>query len=557
MPQQIDPQVKALVSSIGEAETGVTSPEAYKKRGASGEYGRYQFMPDTWKAYAKEAGVTSALEQSTIEDQNKVAYHKISQWKAQGYSPAQIASMWNAGPGKPNAYKENYKGVNSQGVAYDTPAYAHKVSQYYQQKKGMIPGTDVPAPQLAAKGDDSFLGDVGHTLTDAGTGVSNALTKTLSGEINPLSGLIQGAGSIAGGIGGLTTNVLEHTPIVGSVFKGIEGLIGSGVNWAANTDAGKGLITNYQKWAQELPEAAGNVGAAFDIATAIPILKGLGVAKNAAKGGISKVLHGATDDVLEAVSPALTPKQTAQALMTRGTVQKGLLRETQLAPDKRMVEVADAVKKFVPRFNPTKPALKNLAEIQAVSKKMAAELKAEVKEKGANMIYPNKQLLSRLRSLEKPDLIAADTTLNNVYDRLVKRVADIAAKKGGKVENLLDLRQEFDAIVKRQYPNLYRSESLSPLRQAVGDIRDEITKFTAEQLPKGFGLEDKLWNQHLLIKAAESLAGKASKGATKEIGTTALSRFGQRHPVIKGLVKTGSKAAIEGTGIGTVMGLMK
>lgn len=135
----IDPTIKALTSAIGRAETGEGGTQAYTKRGASGEYGRYQFMPDTWKAYASEAGVTTPLEQATIEDQNKVAYTKIAKWKAEGYNPAQIASMWNAGPDKPNAYKEGWKGVNEKGVAYDTPAYAQKVSQYYLQQKQNIP----------------------------------------------------------------------------------------------------------------------------------------------------------------------------------------------------------------------------------------------------------------------------------------------------------------------------------------------------------------------------------------------------------------------------------
>ena len=77
--QQLDPDVKNLVSAMGQVETGTSSPEAYTKRGASGEYGRYQFMPETWKMWSKEAGVTSPLEQASIEDQNKVAYFKVKQ----------------------------------------------------------------------------------------------------------------------------------------------------------------------------------------------------------------------------------------------------------------------------------------------------------------------------------------------------------------------------------------------------------------------------------------------------------------------------------------------
>jgi hypothetical protein len=133
MDTQIDPKIKNLVSAIGQAETGTSSPDAYTKRGASGEFGRYQFMPDTWKMWAKEhLGDENA--QPTIENQNKVAYAQVKQWKDEGLNPAQIASKWNSG--NENAYKQGVRGTNSQGVTYDVPAYTQKVSQYYQQLSG-------------------------------------------------------------------------------------------------------------------------------------------------------------------------------------------------------------------------------------------------------------------------------------------------------------------------------------------------------------------------------------------------------------------------------------
>lgn len=553
MNEQIDPTIKSLVQAIGEAETGPSSPEAYTKKGASGEYGRYQFMPDTYKNYAQKY-LGDAKAAPTVENQNKIVYKFAEEKKKAGYNPAQIASMWNAGEGRPNAYKENFKGVNSQGVSYDTPAYAQKVSAAYQRLKGQTGA--IGGPDAAQQGESSFIGDVGKTFSDAGSGVSNAIGNTISGKINPLSGLIQGVGSIAGGIGGLTSNILEHTPIVGSVFKGAEGLVGQGVGALAQTNAGKGVVSNYQSFAQQHPELAGDLEGAFNIATAIPVLKGLGVAKNAVTGGISTALRGGSDAVLDTVSPRLTGKAASQALMERGTVKKGLLRETQLAPDPKMQQVADTVKQYVPKFNPSKSLEYNVGEVQKVSKKMAADLKQQVLTSGADKIYPKRELISRLRKLEKPDLIASDATLNNVYDRLIKRVESLAAQKGGKVSNLLDLRQEFDSIVRRQYPNLYKNPSLSPLRQAVGDIRDSITDFTAENLPD-VALRDSLLTQHRLIKAAENMAQKATSGASKEIGTNAISRFGARHPVIRGLVKSGTRAAVEGTGIGAALRIMQ
>lgn len=554
MPEQIDPQVKALTQAIGEAETGPSSPEAYNKKGASGEFGRYQFMPTTYKNYAqKYLGDSNA--QPSVENQNKIAYSFVKEKKAAGYNPAQIASMWNAGEGKPDAYKENHKGVNSKGVVYDTPAYALKVSQAYQKLKGQTPITqtdsNVPGQQ------HSFLEDAGGTVSKAGSDLANVVGNTIGGKINPLSGLIQGVGAIAGGIGGLTTNALEHTPILGGLVKGAEGLIGKGVQAAADTGLGQDVIQRYQQFAQTHPELAGDINAGVNIASAIPVLKGVGLAKDVVKGGVSTALRGGTDAILDTVAPKLTAGESAKALSTRGTVTKGLLRETQIAPDPYMAKVADSVKANVPKFNPSKPLLHNITQVQTVVSSMAKKLKQAVMDGGANRIYPKKQLISILRKLEKPDLIASDNTLNNVYDRLIKRVEGLADKNGGKVSNLLDLRQEFDQLVRRQYPNLYSSDTLTPMRQAVKDIRTAITDFTAQNLPEGTGLKESLLTQHHLLTAIENMSEKATKGATKEIGTNALTRFAGRHPVIRGLVKSGTRAAVEGTGIGATMRILQ
>lgn len=310
MNDTIDPQVKNLVSAIGQAETGPSSPDAYKKPGASGEYGRYQFMPDTWKEYSKEAGVNTPLEQSSIEDQNKVAYYKIKQWKDQGYNPAQIASMWNAGPGKPNAYKENYKGVNSQGVSYDTPAYAAKVSQYYQQNKGQTSSPDslgystsaaIPTAQTGTP--EKEQGFIAGTTSDLnkraqeGLGALGDVIPALQGKgkQNVVSDVLQAGGALGGAIGDVTNRAIEATPIVGAAVKGIEGLIGKGVGALAQTDTGKSVIKSVSDWADKHPELSKDIGAGFNIVTAIPILRGLGVAKNIAMDATAQALKGVAE----------------------------------------------------------------------------------------------------------------------------------------------------------------------------------------------------------------------------------------------------------------------
>jgi hypothetical protein len=110
-----------------DAIKSIESGGDYNAQGASGEFGAYQFMPDTWASWSKE--VFGEPVQPTPENQDRVARAKIQEWVKQGYDPRQVASLWNSG--KPD-WSGN-KGVNDQGVEYDTPAYVQKFEQEFQK----------------------------------------------------------------------------------------------------------------------------------------------------------------------------------------------------------------------------------------------------------------------------------------------------------------------------------------------------------------------------------------------------------------------------------------
>lgn len=128
-------QILAIVKAIAYAENGGKPSEP--KAGATGEMKSiFQFTPGTWKQYSKEA-FGKELPMNT-ENESAVVFHKVQKWVDDGYNVQQIASMWNAGEGRPDAYKQNWKGVNKQyGVSYDTPAYAEKVFNYAKDFGGV------------------------------------------------------------------------------------------------------------------------------------------------------------------------------------------------------------------------------------------------------------------------------------------------------------------------------------------------------------------------------------------------------------------------------------
>jgi hypothetical protein len=168
----IDQGVKNLCSAIAKQESG----SDYSAKGGSGEHGAYQFMPDTWSSWAGQyLGDKNAP--LTVENQNKVAYSKVSELKNKGYNPAQIASIWNSG--SPNW--QGKVGVNKFGVKYDTPSYVRGVSQYFKQLSAK-PITPTPPKETLG---EKVLGGVEKVGDFLGVGT---LGKAIGGTIAGATG---------------------------------------------------------------------------------------------------------------------------------------------------------------------------------------------------------------------------------------------------------------------------------------------------------------------------------------------------------------------------------
>lgn len=164
----LDPKIVTLAQSIRQVESNGN----FQAKGASGEYGAYQFMPDTWATDSKTyLGQSIPIEQATPEQQNEVAYKSLADQMAAhpDWNVGNFASWWNSGD--PQAYLNDHKGVNAEGVSYDTPAYAQKVAEAYQQFKGSQPAQNAPTAQA----NPSVGGFLGNALSSAGNFAGNLL----------------------------------------------------------------------------------------------------------------------------------------------------------------------------------------------------------------------------------------------------------------------------------------------------------------------------------------------------------------------------------------------
>lgn len=290
--QELDQDVVRLAQAIREVESGGD----YAARGKSREFGAYQYTPDTWNARAsKYLGRSVPLEQASKEEQNEVQYKWMKEKKDAGYNIGQIASMHNAGEGRPNAYQEGMTGTNSYGVQYDVPGYAKKVAEAYQAKKAQ--GGYNPTP--FSSGSVGLLNTSGISLGPEEK--KEGIVDKLSGRVRDIGdtfnqpnlarGLLRSAGAVAGGIGDVVSSTLSAvTPDF--IEKPVTEAVG---NTVAAIPGVKQAAEAYSKLDPEIQKDLGAIG---NIATVVPALKGAGMAVSGAKGLVKGGMQGAAEKAI-------------------------------------------------------------------------------------------------------------------------------------------------------------------------------------------------------------------------------------------------------------------
>lgn len=260
----MDKDVINLAKAIMEHESG----NKFDAKGASGEFGAAQWMPDTWKEHSIKT--FGKVVDQTPDNQKAALYTVLKADKDRGLNPAQIAAKWNSG--SPEGWEKKV-GVNKFGVKYDVPSYVKKVTDIYQKNKSSnTEYKDTTAPQptdntsvfnkLGAEAaqdlkKDGFLNDANAYVKMGAASVGNELMKTGQG-LNSFLGKI--SNKIAGtdyqtdiDTSKYDNNFAEDTGTLGKVATGLGTAFGSGGQLIATGGATKLALGA----ASKLPGVAG------------------------------------------------------------------------------------------------------------------------------------------------------------------------------------------------------------------------------------------------------------------------------------------------------------
>jgi len=532
METQLDPDVKNLASAIRRAETGDSS-DAYNAVGDGGtSKGGYQFQDATWKEWSKKhLGIENAP--MTVENQNRVAYNQIKEWKDKGLTPAQIASKWNSGD--ENAYTKNHKGYNAElGVSYDTPAYTLKVSNYYNELKGRIAPQKVTSttPIEMPKEKDPTLGEqLGTRLEEGGKGVESMVGgKEKTGQTR-VSGLLQTVGAAAGGLGDIVNKGLELIPGV----KQIENLIGEGAQAFFGTEAGQSVISTMKDFSEKHPELSKDLEAGLNIVTAIPILKGLGVVKNLAMDAASSALKGSAEKIMANQITEMAGRTIkGKNLITRNPEAVQTLIRERAIPD-----IIDG------KISTKEARFKISEQLSTIEDKELQPLLESVKTSGVRTSFVP------LEQTKQEAIKLAERALEDIGP--IEKYFDRIKKVYGEFPDIADLNKAKRIVAKK----ISQGQFMSPTYNTDKIVRDTLQK-AVEDGAKALGLPDvnainqkmvDLFRVQDLLKAIENKPIK--RGVMSDMVTGAATVGGEALGNVTGIPFAG---ALVGRGIGGNVG---
>lgn len=248
----------------------------------------------------------------------------------------------------------------------------------------------------------------------------------------------------------------------------------------------------------------------------------------------STTQKSAMKKALDVVTPDLTKGEKEAALAKGKGKAGGFFSKTTIAPDKKLLDTADAVNGIVKKGA---TGAENISNVRKALSDEAESLKTQIK--SVDHPYSFKELNAKMNAVESPISIKG-TAFERQIDAVKGAAMDIAKKNGGTISNLLDSRKEFDALVDKEYPNLYDKEN-APMRNAITGIRNMMNDFIESNLPDNVSFKDSLNKQSLYYNAIDNIAGKT----TGEIGTSKFGNFiksAAKNP----LVRYGGSAIVGG-----------
>lgn len=303
---------------------------------------------------------------------------------------------------------------------------------------------------------------------------------------------------------------------------------------ASNNQMGVALkeaATQAGEFAQANPAIARDVGAAFNLASMVPISKAASqvippaasMAKKGLSSGASAAKAAFREKKINSIIPTILPKETPSQIadtITQRTLSGGLGNKVVYNPsasEKFMAEVALDV-----GIKPKAPIVKNVQVANFSLRKEAQNLKSTLDKANAT-VAPN--MLNK-KSVEIAERIAANPLVDEntmLVEKILSAAQNAIDSNPKTAAGLLQARKDFDeAITQFQPTALDVTAPATAFRHSAKQVRSGLNELVAETVPDAL-VKESLRKQSALYEIIENLASKA--GEQGKIGKGRISRF--------------------------------
>lgn len=533
-PDELNTNAQILTNAIRSQEGG----DNYSAPGDGGNsWGAYQFGKGAWEKAASLAGIKSPWGKASPTEQNQAADTQIKQWLSEGKTPPQVASMWNAGPGEPNAYTGTFQRDGSPSTVpgkFDVPGYTKRVlnsasalwkaknaDENFGQAAGQAVGTVGNQIGQAASHVGKAVGPAGLAAT-AGVGAIGAMAAPEVGAGGLLEEIGSGIEGAAGGVGNAIKTGLSDI--------GLGGLLGGSKSPSTDTPTpsatpspSAGVLTAAEN--APLPQAETKKAPVYGTLQSMlgSMVGGKQVMQEAENRGV--------DPIAEMVNTGNIPQPDESGILDKETAISGLqdlvkqdkkaqteMAGTLTAPtnldDLEMIALSEAEAKMQgsPNLASTKQKIQKTFEDYRSQQPMRTDKKG--KQYRSRFVTPQKLQLMKDRATEGVDWSAPyheRKASQHIYNAMKGRLSDVA-----KIHNV----KGWDETNKRMEARILAQKAIKKMPKKAQ--RDKFKEFKKDMLAAlAGGLVSKTLGHGTLpgLIAGHVIERQLNKAEYKKIGS--------------------------------------
>lgn len=241
------------------------------------------------------------------------------------------------------------------------------------------------------------------------------------------------------------------------------------------------------------------------------------------------------------VQPVMDKSEKARAILKGQGKEPGILKPSEIAPSEEDIRLSQRISNS-PYFTGVQPIAENRSLLQNVK-----TINDEIGNVATKRIVPfldnfkqgfnQKQILTKIRRVigQKPLVFVSETAEGNTYKKVVETALKEIKKYPNNASGLWKARIGFDQAVRETFGDAIWDKS-TPLRKAIGNVRDAMNDAIGDLT--GNPTQWKEYRSYVadLYKAAETIADKAAA----EVGTSKVSAFMKKHPLLRSALRAGA-----------------